>query len=870
MYNLRPFQQQAVDSIKEDFYSGINNVLLSLPTGCGKTVIFAALPDALEIGQRRGLFLAHTDELCQQAADKLAKCNPTRTVGIEKASSYAGNAQLVIASVQTLSRSPERLKSFPPDDFALLVTDECFVAGTLVDGRPIETLCVGDAVTSIDVDNKLYTRTITRLFKSKPSSPVLYSIFCGGREIVCTPEHPILTKCGWVCAKDVEKNTEVFIDELQLCSVRGGCGEPSILEEGCPEKIRKNVLFSEVLAGVLPKHKFYNNGEDESTVRLQKNECEKSNARQRNPGEDVGNPSPHWSQTTSPRRKWKAAVTSRVTGVGDFIQHLWSWCCRELRRGNPSTSRKRLSKLLQTGFSHTALRSWCRDRRILALRAVASGTGSEEGRPSTISRVDSVEIHKQTSDGTYGGVCRDGYVYNIEVAGLHTYTANGFVVHNCQHSVGDSYGKIFEHMGVKYRKDILNLGVTATTNRSDGQGLNKVYDKISKQYKIFDAMKDGWLSDLRCRKVCTTTNLDTVPRKGQDFDLIQLSKELDTPYRNDLVVRAYEEYGENRKFLGFAVDIKHAQHLAKRFQEAGHNVEAVWGDDPLRADKLRRHRAGDIHGLFNCAFLTEGYDDWTIQCIILARSTQSTPLLTQIIGRGLRIPDGCDNLKEAIRRGDTLAKTDCLILDIADVSTKHTLATVPNLFGLGDKVDMEGRSMLAVVPEVELIQAQKPYLDITNLDKIGDLYTYAEQVDMFRVEAPPEIIQLSEFRWMKHGNDSYYLSLKDGEYLFVLSDMLGKWTLSGKCNGNTVVRQRETLEDAIKEGDYVVRMLGGRVFENMARRVTKTGMRPPSKAQLDLLRKLGLRPPPGMKSDEIRNMISKRLLELNYRKKNNR
>ncbi len=564
MYNLRPYQQDTAVAIKEDFFGGTNNLLVQLPTGTGKTILFGSLPDFMEIGERRAMFIAHTDELCQQAADKLSKLNPTRTIGIEKASSYAGNAQLVVASVQTLSRSPDRLASFNPEDFAILLTDEA------------------------------------------------------------------------------------------------------------------------------------------------------------------------------------------------------------------------------------------------------------------------------------------------------------------HHATGDSYGKIFEHMGVKYRKDILNLGVTATTNRSDGQGLNKVYDKISKQYKIFDAMKDGWLSDLRCRKVCTTTNLDTVPRKGQDFDLIQLSKELDTPYRNDLVVRAYEEYGENRKFLGFAVDIKHAQHLAKRFQEAGHNVEAVWGDDPLRADKLRRHRAGDIHGLFNCAFLTEGYDDWTIQCIILARSTQSTPLLTQIIGRGLRIPDGCDNLKEAIRRGDTLAKTDCLILDIADVSTKHTLATVPNLFGLGDKVDMEGRSMLAVVPEVELIQAQKPYLDITNLDKIGDLYTYAEQVDMFRVEAPPEIIQLSEFRWMKHGNDSYYLSLKDGEYLFVLSDMLGKWTLSGKCNGNTVVRQRETLEDAIKEGDYVVRMLGGRVFENMARRVTKTGMRPPSKAQLDLLRKLGLRPPPGMKSDEIRNMISKRLLELNYRKKNNR
>lgn len=562
MFKLRPYQTEALSAIKEDFFSGVNNIIVQMATGCGKTILFASLPDSLEIGQRKALYIAHTDELCQQTVDKLVKCNPSRTVGMEKADSYAGDAQLVVASVQTLSRSPHRLASFNPDNFAVLVVDEC---------------------------------------------------------------------------------------------------------------------------------------------------------------------------------------------------------------------------------------------------------------------------HR---------------------------------------SVADSYGKIFDHFQVKTRKDILNLGVTATVNRSDGKGLNKHYDKISTQYKVFDAMKDGWLSDLRCRRIMTTASLDSIQTHSGDFDALQLSKELDTPYRNEVVVKAYEEHGEGRKFLGFAVDIKHAQNLAKRFQEAGHNVEAVWGDDPQRAEKLRRHRAGDIQGLFNCAFLTEGYDDWTIQCIILARSTQSSLLLQQQLGRGLRIPDGCGNLKEALLRGDRVEKTDCLVLDIADVSTKHTLATVPSLFGLGNKLDMEGRSMLVTLPELELMKSQKPYLDLTVLDKVGDLYTYAEKVDMFRVEPPAEVIQLSEFRWMRHGDDSYYLALMNGEYLFVLCDMLGRWTLSGQCNGNTVVKKKDTLEEAIKEGDYMVHILGGKIYENMARRVTKTGSRPPSKAQLGLLRRLGIQPPTGMNGNEVRNMISKRLLELNYRKRN--
>lgn len=563
MLKLRPFQEESLRSVVEDFYAGVNNTVLSLPTGVGKTVIFAHLPDYIGIGNRRMMVLAHTDELCQQAADKLRKCNPNRTVGVEKATSYAGDAQLVVASIQTLSRSPERLTAFDPNQFAILVTDEC------------------------------------------------------------------------------------------------------------------------------------------------------------------------------------------------------------------------------------------------------------------------------------------------------------------HHATSDSYGKVYDHLRVKERNDILNLGVTATVNRADGKGLNLRYDKISKKYTIIDAMRDGWLSDLRCKRVSTTVNIDGVLKRGKDFDLTSLSNALDTPDRNSLVVKAYEDHGENRKFLGFAVDIQHAKNLAEKFQDKGYSVEAVWGDDRDRDDKLKRHREGQLTGLFNCAFLTEGYDDWSIQCIILARSTQSTSLLTQIVGRGLRIPDGCANLKEALSNGDKPAKVDCLVLDIADVATKHTLATVPSLFGLGDKLDLRGRSMLQTATELDLLKAKKPYLNLSTITDIDNLQTYAEQVDMFRVEAPSEVVQLSQYRWMRHGEDAYYLALMDGEYLFVIPDFIGNWDLSGTCNGNTIYKQKASLDEAIREGDYIVEMLGGRVNKNMAKRVTKAGTRPPSKAQLDLLRKLGLRPPPGMSSGEIRDVISKRLMELKYRKKNN-
>ena len=60
-----------------------------------------------------------------------------------------------------------------------------------------------------------------------------------------------------------------------------------------------------------------------------------------------------------------------------------------------------------------------------------------------------------------------------------------------------------------------------------------------------------------------------------------------------------------------------------RRTEHGIKSEAVWGDDPDRKTKLDKHKAGVLQVLTNCEVLTEGYDDWAISCIVMARPTQS-------------------------------------------------------------------------------------------------------------------------------------------------------------------------------------------------------------------------------------------------------
>lgn len=112
-------------------------MLVSLPTGTGKTVVFAALPAFFKM-QKRMLVLAHREDLLAQAAAKFAAVAPELTVGIEQGSRPA-NARIVLASVPTVGReASSRLLRLPPDDFYLIVVDEAHHAVAAIYRRVVE------------------------------------------------------------------------------------------------------------------------------------------------------------------------------------------------------------------------------------------------------------------------------------------------------------------------------------------------------------------------------------------------------------------------------------------------------------------------------------------------------------------------------------------------------------------------------------------------------------------------------------------------------------------------------------------------------------------------------------------------------------
>ena len=124
MMELRPYQEEARAAVEGEWEKGVQKTLLVLPTGCGKTVVFAKITEDQVRKGERILILAHRGELLEQAADKIRTATGL-ACAMEKAEKtcLGGWFRVAVGSVQTLMRE-KRLARFPSDYFQTIIIDE--------------------------------------------------------------------------------------------------------------------------------------------------------------------------------------------------------------------------------------------------------------------------------------------------------------------------------------------------------------------------------------------------------------------------------------------------------------------------------------------------------------------------------------------------------------------------------------------------------------------------------------------------------------------------------------------------------------------------------------------------------------------------
>jgi len=131
MLESRLYQDEALAAIEDEWSKGNTRTAVVLPTGMGKTIVFARLTkDRAALG--KVLILVHRDELARSAAQKLHSVAPELDIGIVKAERNDVHAPVIIGSVQTLARQARR---DPIHDVATIIVDEAHhaVAQTYLD-----------------------------------------------------------------------------------------------------------------------------------------------------------------------------------------------------------------------------------------------------------------------------------------------------------------------------------------------------------------------------------------------------------------------------------------------------------------------------------------------------------------------------------------------------------------------------------------------------------------------------------------------------------------------------------------------------------------------------------------------------------------
>lgn len=203
------------------------------------------------------------------------------------------------------------------------------------------------------------------------------------------------------------------------------------------------------------------------------------------------------------------------------------------------------------------------------------------------------------------------------------------------------------------------LGVTATPIRSDGQGLDEVFDDIIVGPSMQELIELGYLTKSVVYAPPVGIDLTGIRKRGGDFDRGQVAERVDKPSITGDVCAHYRKLAGGLPAIAFCASVAHAEHVAAEFRAHGFKARSVDGgmDHAERAAAIAALGNGDIHVLTSCDIISEGTDVPVVAAAILLRPTQSLGLYIQQVGRVLRPAPGksrsviLDHVGNCLRHG---------------------------------------------------------------------------------------------------------------------------------------------------------------------------------------------------------------------------
>lgn len=234
----------------------------------------------------------------------------------------------------------------------------------------------------------------------------------------------------------------------------------------------------------------------------------------------------------------------------------------------------------------------------------------------------------------------------------------GLVIFDEAHTTGhfESAKKILNHYsgGILALSKCKFLGLTATPWRTKSkEGFCHLFDGLVHNFDPCDLVKQGYLSRPRIFGYGGLIDFSQLDKDSKgDYTTASMQAQCNGAY-NEKVVEKFMELCPTRKAIAFCSGKEQAWNLTAQFNELGIVSETVVEgiSDIEREAIYRRLKTGETQLVSSVSVLCEGFDETSIDCVIIARPTRSKALLIQMAGRGLRLHPG---------------KEDCFVLDFGE------------------------------------------------------------------------------------------------------------------------------------------------------------------------------------------------------------
>lgn len=336
----------------------------------------------------------------------------------------------------------------------------------------------------------------------------------------------------------------------------------------------------------------------------------------------------------------------------------------------------------------------------------------------------------------------------------------GLVVYDeTHHAASKSSREILANLGVFAPQGPALVGVTATPSRGDGVRLDDIFEGIAYARTITEMQAGRWLVDITGRAYQLLGDVGK-PKLGIDGDYAagwseKVMLAANAPSR---IVEAWQETAPGKKTLVFTPTVAVAKAVAEAFNAAG--TAAEWVDGEMaktdRRGVIARFKSGETQVVANCAVWTEGFDEPSIECVVLGKPTRSQAAYLQMLGRGLRRWAG---------------KSHCIVIDCVGAVGQMDLDAALELGGK------------------DLTDAQPSEGEPKDKDAGGVQFTMA---DGMLVGADLALGRGQRGRWVDLGDDWWALRLmgergkaRSGAWMVVEPDLAGAWAVTRRGDDNS-------------------------------------------------------------------------------------